>query len=132
MALEGLRTALSTVVRGQDEAVDRLLVALLSEGHVLLEDVPGVGKTTLARALAKALGMQTVAEGVEAMDELALVKERGADLVQGYIFSKPLAQDEVLEQLSGSVPLFIPDGPPRHRADRMTMLRKSGLSHEDL
>ncbi|MEL6542001.1 MAG: EAL domain-containing protein [Pseudomonadota bacterium] len=82
-------------------------------------------------ALAKALGMQTVAEGVEAMDELELVKERGADLVQGYIYSKPLAQDKVLEHLGGSGPLFIPDGPPRHRADRMTMLRKIGLIHED-
>ncbi|MGC8781208.1 MAG: AAA family ATPase [Anaerolineae bacterium] len=44
------------VIVGKDETVELLLVALLCEGHVLLEDVPGIGKTTLAKALAKSLG----------------------------------------------------------------------------
>ncbi len=82
-------------------------------------------------ALAKALNMQTVAEGVEAMDQLELVTERGADLVQGYIYSRPLPQHDVLDHLTRTAPLFVPDGPPRHREDRMTMLRKIGLIHED-
>lgn len=43
------------VIIGKQEAVELLLVALLSEGHVLLEDVPGVGKTTLAKALAQSI-----------------------------------------------------------------------------
>jgi diguanylate cyclase (GGDEF)-like protein/PAS domain S-box-containing protein len=82
-------------------------------------------------ALAKALGMETVAEGVEAMDELALVKERGADLVQGYIFSKPITQEQVLAQFADGNPLFRPSGPPRHRAERITIFKKVGLIHED-
>ncbi len=82
-------------------------------------------------ALAKALGMQTVAEGVEAMDELALVKDRGADLVQGYIFSRALRQDEVLTHVAHGTMLCIPDGPPRHRSERITIFRKVGLIHED-
>jgi MoxR-like ATPase len=41
---------------GKAEAVELLLAALLCEGHVLLEDVPGIGKTTLAKALARSLG----------------------------------------------------------------------------
>ncbi len=82
-------------------------------------------------ALAKALGMETVAEGVEAMDELALVKERGADLVQGYIFSRPITQEQVLEQFAQGNALFRPSGPPRHRAERITIFRKVGLIHED-
>lgn len=82
-------------------------------------------------ALAKALGMETVAEGVEAMDELALVKERGADLVQGFIFSKPITQEQVLEQFAQGNALFRPSGPPRHRAERITIFRKVGLIHED-
>ncbi|NCC31111.1 MAG: AAA family ATPase, partial [Chloroflexia bacterium] len=41
---------------GKEELIDHLLVAMLCEGHVLLEDVPGTGKTTLARALAASLG----------------------------------------------------------------------------
>jgi len=45
-----------TVVIGKREAVELAVIALLSAGHVLIEDIPGVGKTTLAKTLAKALG----------------------------------------------------------------------------
>lgn len=45
-----------TVILGKHEEVRLALVALLCEGHILLEDVPGVGKTTLSRALARSLG----------------------------------------------------------------------------
>jgi MoxR-like ATPase len=46
------------VVRGKPEVVRLAVVALLAEGHVLIEDVPGVGKTTLAHALAQSLGLE--------------------------------------------------------------------------
>ena len=45
------------VIVGKREAVTMILIALLSEGHILVEDVPGVGKTTLATAVAKAAGL---------------------------------------------------------------------------
>lgn len=47
--------AVRRVIHGKDDVIRLLIVALLAEGHVLLEDRPGVGKTTLARALAQAL-----------------------------------------------------------------------------
>ena len=48
---------ISKVIRGKGNAVTMILTALLSEGHILIEDVPGVGKTTLAMALGKATGL---------------------------------------------------------------------------
>ena len=50
-----IRTRLKQVIRGKDEVIDLLLNAVLANGHVLLDDVPGVGKTTLAKALALAV-----------------------------------------------------------------------------
>lgn len=53
---ETIRTNIQKVIVGKQEIIDTLIMALLCEGHVLLEDVPGVGKTMLARALALSLG----------------------------------------------------------------------------
>ena len=54
--LRGLRTAVETALEGKPEVVELSLVALLARGHLLVEDVPGVGKTTLARALSEGVG----------------------------------------------------------------------------
>ncbi|MHB1166217.1 MAG: AAA family ATPase [Candidatus Nanopelagicales bacterium] len=48
--------AVETYIQGKREVVERSVICLLAEGHLLLEDVPGVGKTSLARSLAAALG----------------------------------------------------------------------------
>src|SRR5437763_15195265 len=48
-----LQAAVERVIRGKPEAVRLAIVTLLAGGHLLVEDVPGVGKTTLARALAR-------------------------------------------------------------------------------
>lgn len=53
--LSRLRQSMAMVIRGKEEVIDLLLIALSIEGSVLLHDVPGVGKTTLAKALAACL-----------------------------------------------------------------------------
>ena len=55
-ATRAIRQNVSCVIIGKEEVIDLLMVAMLCEGHVLFEDVPGIGKTTLAKALAKSLG----------------------------------------------------------------------------
>ncbi len=52
-----MRASVGRVIVGKDDAVTLLLVALFVEGHVLLEDVPGVGKTMLAKSLARSLDL---------------------------------------------------------------------------
>ncbi len=53
--LRALSKNIGSVILGKEEAISLLLVSFLAGGHTLIEDVPGVGKTTLARALAKSL-----------------------------------------------------------------------------
>jgi MoxR-like ATPase len=55
--LAELKASVARVVRGKEEAIDWLIAALLARGHVLIEDIPGVGKTTLAHALANSLSL---------------------------------------------------------------------------
>jgi len=54
-SLAHLKTNLQQVIYGKDECIDALIVSLMAGGSVLIEDVPGVGKTTLAKTLAKSL-----------------------------------------------------------------------------
>ena len=53
-----IRTAVATTVRGKPQAIDLALATLLAGGHLLVEDVPGTGKTLLAKSLAAAIGGQ--------------------------------------------------------------------------
>ena len=50
-----VRSAVAGAIEGKSERIDTALVVLLAQGHLLVEDVPGVGKTTLARALGRAI-----------------------------------------------------------------------------
>jgi MoxR-like ATPase len=56
--IQKLRAEVERALEGKPDAVELALIALFARGHVLIEDVPGVGKTTLARALAKAVGAE--------------------------------------------------------------------------
>jgi MoxR-like ATPase len=56
-AVHRLEASVARVIRGKDEVIRMAVVSMLAQGHVLIEDVPGVGKTTLAQSLARSLGL---------------------------------------------------------------------------
>ncbi len=56
--VEGVRNELSKVIRGKIDKIDIVLMAVIARGHILLEDLPGVGKTTLAKALAQSMKLE--------------------------------------------------------------------------
>ena len=101
--LNRLRAAVEGALEGKPEVVELALVALLARGHVLVEDVPGVGKTTLARALARAVGCDL--RRVQFTSDLlpsdilgvSVYDQRSSDfrLRQGPIFTHVLLADEI-------------------------------------
>lgn len=101
--LQKLREAVEGALEGKQEAVELALVALLARGHLLIEDVPGVGKTTLARALARAVGGEL--RRVQFTSDLlpsdvlgvSVYDQRTSEFVlrHGPVFSNVLLADEI-------------------------------------
>ena len=57
--IEKISNEVKGVIKGKDEVISKVMMAMLEKGNVLLEDVPGVGKTTMALAFARAMGLDT-------------------------------------------------------------------------
>ncbi len=80
-------------------------------------------------SLAESLGIITVAEGVETLDEIDLIRNLGCTQIQGYIFGAPRSAEVAREQASKTIPLDRPGGPgdPLERESRISLLRVARL-----
>ena len=95
---------------------------------------PGSRNVAIIKAivsLAEALDMDTAAEGIEAHDELKMMRDLKVNQIQGYIYAEPVTFDDVVEAMASGDWVIEPEGPSKYRADRRTVLRKVGLIHED-
>ena len=98
-----LRDRLNGVILGKEDVVELLLVGVLAGGHVLLEDVPGVGKTTLAKALSIALGLEfsrvqftpDLLPGDIVGSQVLDPKEGTFRFLRGPVFTEVLLADEI-------------------------------------
>ncbi len=102
-----LRRELSKVIVGQDEVIEQLLVAIFSQGHCLLEGVPGLAKTLLVSSLARSLRldfsriqftpdlMPSDITGTEVIQENKATGERAFRFLNGPVFANIVLADEV-------------------------------------
>ena len=102
-ALARLKERMGSVIRGKSDVIDKVLVCLIGGGHLLLEDLPGLGKTTMAYAMARALDgsfqrIQFTSDllpadvlGVSVYNE----KERDFEFKRGPVFANFILADEI-------------------------------------
>ena len=98
-----LEASVARVIRGKPEAIRLAVISLVAQGHVLIEDVPGVGKTTLAQTLARSVGLafqrvQFTSDllpsdiiGVSIFNQ----REQGFEFIPGPLFANVVLADEI-------------------------------------
>ncbi|PQO38630.1 AAA family ATPase [Blastopirellula marina] len=101
--IDGMRRALNRTLKGKGQVVEQVIACVLARGHILLEDLPGLGKTTLAKALSQAIGgefariqctpdlMPSDVTGFNMFNQ----KTREFEFVPGPVFSDVLLADEI-------------------------------------
>lgn len=106
-SISNLRQEISKVIIGQDDIIDKLLIALLSKGHCLLVGVPGLAKTLLVKTLASVLDMKFSRiqftpdlmpgdiTGTEIIEEDPVSRKRNFRFVKGPVFANIILADEI-------------------------------------
>jgi diguanylate cyclase (GGDEF)-like protein/PAS domain S-box-containing protein len=131
LALDDFGTGYSALSYLQKTDFDKIKI---DQGFIRGVTQPGSRNVAIIKSvvsLAEGLNMETTAEGIEALDELQMMRDLGVQYIQGYIYSRPLAYADVEAALTSGEWVIEPSGPSKFRHERMTVLRKIGLIHED-
>jgi diguanylate cyclase (GGDEF)-like protein/PAS domain S-box-containing protein len=131
LALDDFGTGYSSLSYLRSAPFDKLKVDKSFVDTCTQKDLNSAKIIAAILGLSNALSMEVVVEGVEAFDQLDVVKGMGAKFVQGWIYSKALPFEPVMERLATGEFRIEPDGPDHYRSDRRTVFRRIGIIHED-
>ncbi|MCC6478955.1 MAG: EAL domain-containing protein [Sphingomonadaceae bacterium] len=131
LALDDFGTGYSSLSYLRSAPFDKLKVDRSFVDSCTLSDQNSDKIIAAIIGLSDALGMEVTVEGVEAFDQLDLVKSKGARLIQGWIYSKALKQEVIVERMQSGEFRIEPDGPDRHRSERRSVYRRIGIIHDD-
>jgi diguanylate cyclase (GGDEF)-like protein len=131
LALDDFGTGYSSLSYLRSAPFDKLKVDKSFVDSCTQKDQNSAKIITAIIGLSKALGMETTVEGVEAFDQLEVVKARGAELIQGWLYAKAMPQAHVLQHIQSGEFKIEPSGPDKHRPDRRSMFRRIGIIHGD-
>ena len=131
LALDDFGTGYSSLDYLQSAPFDKIKI---DQSFVRDATVPGSRNGAIIAAivaLAEALEMETTAEGIESLDQLDLIRGLNVSHVQGYVYSKPVPQAELLDHAEAGSWTIKPSGPARQRNDRFSLFRKVGAIHDN-
>jgi len=131
LALDDFGTGYSSLSYLRSAPFDKIKVDKSFVDSCTLKDQNSAKIIAAIIGLSNALGIETTVEGVEAFDQLELVKSKGARYIQGWIYSKALKQEVILERMTEGTFKIEPEGPDKFRSDRRTVFRRIGVIHED-
>lgn len=131
LSLDDFGTGYSSLSYLRDAPFDKLKIDQSFVRGCTAEENNNGALVSAIVSMANALKMETVAEGIETKDELAMVAGHGATHLQGYLFSSPISFDVLLERFEKKELEFKPRGPEKYRAERRTEFRKIGVIHGD-
>jgi len=131
LALDDFGTGYSSLSYLRSAPFDKIKVDKSFVDSCTQKDQNSAKIITAIISLSEALSMETTVEGVEAFDQLELVKSRGAKFIQGWIYSKALRLTEIEEKIANKDFKIEPDGPEVYRADRRSVFRRIGVIHDD-
>lgn len=94
-------------------------------------DSKGSELVSAIMALLSALGVDGILQGIEALDQFHVACTRGARFIEGSIYSEPLPQEEILQNLAAQNFRIEPTGPDQFRPERRSMYRQVGVIHQD-
>jgi len=131
LALDDFGTGFSSLSYLRSAPFDKIKVDRTFVDSCTQEDKNSAKIIAAIVGLSNALGMETTVEGVEAFDQLEVVSDKGARLIQGFLYSRAIPQAEVLRLVETGEFKIKPEGPKTFRPERRSVFRRVGFIHDD-